>query len=103
MQRLLSREGVTGRKRGVKPPPIASPAVAYNEIMEHHNHDRSAAERAFRESLERLRETLENPPPKQAASEVPPSPANEAELWEDAIDDIERFLNARHPQDSDSE
>ncbi|MDC0835467.1 hypothetical protein AY599_01480 [Leptolyngbya valderiana BDU 20041] len=71
--------------------------------MEHHKHDRSAAERAFRESLERLRETLETP--KKAASDVPPpvSPANEAELWEDAIDDIERFLNARHPQDSDSE
>ncbi|MBO9999618.1 MAG: hypothetical protein J7641_11545 [Cyanobacteria bacterium SID2] len=68
--------------------------------MEHNNHDRSAAERAFRESLERLREALETP--KKPSSEKPPV-SNEAALWEDAIEDIEQFLNARPPNDADAD
>lgn len=74
--------------------------------MENHKSDRSEAERAFRESLERLREAMQSKPDATEAApptEPPPSPTNDAALWEDAIEDIDRFLESRNPSHDDRE
>ena len=86
-------------------------------MMERHHGARQAAQQAFLEALERLRENLTDPedaaaldtvepkaaPSPQAATETAP-PANQEITLEDleaAIEDIERYMGSQYPQDED--
>ncbi|MFG3818602.1 hypothetical protein [Limnothrix redekei] len=86
-------------------------------MMERHHGARQAAQQAFLEALERLRENLTDPedaaaldtveteaaPSPQAAAETAP-PANQEITLEDleaAIEDIERYMDSQHQQDED--
>lgn len=69
--------------------------------MENHKSDRSEAERAFRESLERLREAMQSKPEQPRQPEKPPPLPTDAAVWEDAIADIDRFLESRNPPSGD--
>ncbi len=86
-------------------------------MMERHHGARQAAQQAFLEALERLRENLTDPedaaaldtvepkaaPSPQAATETAP-PANQEITLEDleaAIEDIERYRGSQYPQDED--
>jgi hypothetical protein len=86
-------------------------------MMERHHGARQAAQQAFLEALERLRENLTDPedaaaldtveteaaPSPQAATETAP-PANQEITLEDleaAIEDIERYMGSQHQEDED--
>lgn len=86
-------------------------------MMERHHGARQAAQQAFLEALERLRENLTDPedavaldtveteaaPSPQAAAETAPPASQEITLedLEAAIEDIERYMGSQHQEDED--
>jgi hypothetical protein len=51
--------------------------------------------------LERLREAMQSKPEQPRQPEKPPPLPTDAAVWEDAIADIDRFLESRNPPSGD--
>lgn len=79
-----------------------------SQLMEPNTPDRPDAEPTFQETLERLRQAMNSHPRDSETSKAkpvePPSDMpTDLAIWEDAIADIEQFLESKNPNSPDSD
>lgn len=79
-----------------------------SRLMEPNTPDRPDAEPTFEETLEQLRKAMNSHPkdsetPKAKPVEPPSDMPTDLAIWEDAIADIEQFLNSKNPNSPDSD